>query len=185
MAKNPAHIWARYGYCEVLNDPEGGKVLSQKISNSLVGNTGEYYVCAELCKRGYLALITPKNNPLFDIVAATPDGTKTVYVQVKTRSVGNKQGWKFGKDMAKAEDNSCIFVVLVNLLEDGLPDFYVYEYDVLAATVARNYEHYLSTPKRDGEKRKDVSFRWHDENLFSEDDHLRLNNWAPIERSLT
>ena len=35
----------------------------------MVGVTGEYYVCAELGKKGILALLTPKNNPLFDIVA--------------------------------------------------------------------------------------------------------------------
>lgn len=158
--------------------------MSQKISNSLIGNAGEYYVCAELCKRGYLALITPKNNPLFDIVVATPDGARTAYVQVKTRSIENKQGWKFGKDMAEARGNLDIFAVLVNLLGEGLPEFYVYEYDVLARTVAANYEHYLSTPKRDGEKRKDVTFRWHDENLFSDEDRQRLNNWDPIDQAL-
>ncbi len=158
--------------------------MSLKISNNLVGNAGEYYVCAELCKRGYLALITPKNNPLFDIVAATPDGSRTVYVQVKTRSVENKQGWKFGKDMGEAKGNLDIFAVLVNLLDEGLPEFYVYEYDVLAKIVATNYKRYLATPKRDGQKRKDVTFRWHDVNLFSDEDRQRINNWEPIERAL-
>ena len=38
-------------------------------SNNLTGVTGEYFVCAELGKRGILALLTPKNNPLFDVVA--------------------------------------------------------------------------------------------------------------------
>ena len=36
--------------------------------NTMIGNAGEYYVCAELCKRNILALITPKNNPLFEIL---------------------------------------------------------------------------------------------------------------------
>ena len=27
--------------------------------NSMIGNAGEYYVCAELCRRNILALITP------------------------------------------------------------------------------------------------------------------------------
>jgi len=40
-----------------------------KKSNNLVGVTGEYFVCAELGKRGILALLTPKNNPLFDKIA--------------------------------------------------------------------------------------------------------------------
>jgi len=33
-----------------------------KRSNNLVGVTGEYFVCAELGKRGILALLTPKKN---------------------------------------------------------------------------------------------------------------------------
>ena len=28
--------------------------------NSMIGNAGEYYVCAELCRMNILALITPK-----------------------------------------------------------------------------------------------------------------------------
>jgi hypothetical protein len=47
-----------------------------KKSNNLVGVTGEYYVCAELGKLGILALLTPKNNPLFDIVAVSADASK-------------------------------------------------------------------------------------------------------------
>jgi hypothetical protein len=39
-------------------------------SNNLVGTAGEYFGCAELCRMGYLALMTPKNNSLFD--ARTP-----------------------------------------------------------------------------------------------------------------
>ena len=41
--------------------------------NSMIGNAGEYYVCAELCRRNILALITPKNNRLSDIVASDPE----------------------------------------------------------------------------------------------------------------
>src|SRR5688572_4283467 len=45
-----------------------------KISKNLVGVAGEYYVCAELCRQGILALITPKNNPLIRHRAADPLG---------------------------------------------------------------------------------------------------------------
>lgn len=149
-----------------------------------MGTAGEYFVCAELCRRGYLALLTPKNNPLFDVIASTQDGSKTVSIQVKTRSIRNKQGWKLGKDITIRRNNPGLFVVLVNLEEDGLPEFYVYEYDSLADVVDRNYKRYIEQPKRDGTKRKDVGFRWHDTNLFSEDDHRRKNNWSPIDKGL-
>ncbi len=95
-------------------------------SNNLVGTAGEYFVCAELCRRGYLALLTPKNNPIFDVIASTQDGSSTVSVQVKTRSIGNKQGWKLGLDITTKRNDAGLFVVLVNLEADGLPDFYIY-----------------------------------------------------------
>lgn len=63
-----------------------------KTSNNLLGVTGEYYVCAELGKKGILALLTPKNNPLFDVVAVTPDAVRAVTIQVKTMSQENTQG---------------------------------------------------------------------------------------------
>ncbi len=83
--------------------------------NSMIGNAGEYYVCAELCRRNILALITPKNNPLFDIVASDPEGKRSVQIQVKTMSINNKQGWKLGVNMAKKHNNPKLFVVLVNM----------------------------------------------------------------------
>lgn len=155
--------------------------MPEKLSNNLVGTSGEYYVCAELCRRGFLALLTPKNNPLFDVIVTNSDGSKTVSIQVKTRSPQNKQGWKLGIDITKNQRNENLFVVLVNLEDEGqMPEFYIYEYDLLSETVKRQYDDYLSKPRRDGSKRKAVGFRWHDTKNFTEDDVKRRNNWTPI-----
>jgi hypothetical protein len=35
----------------------------------LIGNAGEYYVVAELLKRGIIAALAPRNAPSFDILA--------------------------------------------------------------------------------------------------------------------
>lgn len=117
---------------------------------NLIGSAGEYYVCAELCRQGLLGVLTPKNNPLFDVVAIAPDGLKSVTIQVKTRSIRNKLGWKLGVDIADADKSKGQFVVLVNLHEKLLPDFYIYTCEDLAVRVAAVYEKYISTPKRDG-----------------------------------
>jgi hypothetical protein len=53
-------------------------------TNNLTGATGEYFVCAELGKQGILALLTPKNNPLFDVIVTNATATKMVSIQVKT-----------------------------------------------------------------------------------------------------
>ncbi len=51
--------------------------------NSMIGNAGEYYVCAELCKRNILALITPKNNPLFAMGVGPQQHIEIIYKTLK------------------------------------------------------------------------------------------------------
>ena len=153
-------------------------------SNTLVGTAGEYHVCAALCMQGFLALMTPKNNPIFDVVATSQDGSRSVSIQVKTRSVRNKQGWKFGGAFGAEAGPAGLFVVLVNLHASSLPDFYVYEYGELSQRISHTYGEYISKPKRDGSSRKEVAFRWFDEVSFNENDSSRKNNWQPIIRAL-
>ncbi|MCC6126019.1 MAG: aspartate-ammonia lyase [Pirellulales bacterium] len=152
--------------------------------NSLTGVAGEYYVCAELAKRGYVAVLAPKNNPLFDLVVMNQEGTHSVSIQVKTRSSDNKQGWKLGKDIEHKHENSELFVVLVALKEEGYPDFYIYPHDELSGRVAGQYEEYISEVKRDGKPRKDVGFRWHDLKYFTDYDHSRKNDWILLTKLL-
>lgn len=154
-------------------------------ANNLVGTAGEYYVCAELCRRGYLALLTPKNNPIFDVVVTNAAGSKSVSIQVKTRSERNSQGWKLGKDITNNPAPAGVFVALVNLIPESPPEIYVYEYGVLAERISNLYTKYLSTPKRDGTAKKEVGFRWFDEMHFVEDDRGRKNNWHPIIAALS
>ena len=155
-----------------------------KKSNNLVGVTGEYYVCAELGKRGILALLTPKNNPLFDIVAVSPDASRSVAIQVKTMSERNTFGWKLGMDICERKNNPLLFTVLVNLTGKEI-DYYIYPYDVLSERVENAYKEYLDKPKRDGNPRKDIAFRWFDLKLFTADDHSRKNNWDVLGFNLT
>ena len=147
-----------------------------KKSNNLTGVTGEYFVCAELGKRGVLALLTPKNNPLFDVVAVSQDARRTVTIQVKTMSERNKQGWKLGVDICERKSSPLLYTILVNLTSDEI-EYYIYEYDVLSERVEAAYEQYLAKPKRDGNPRKDIKFRWYDLKNFIDDDHSRKNNW--------
>ena len=152
--------------------------MSEVISKGLIGVAGEYYVCAELCRRNILALVTPKNNPLFDVVASDPVGQRVVSIQVKTMSMQNERGWRLNKDITIRRGNANLFVVLVDMKAGGTNDYYVYEYDSLAERVGEVYAQYFSRPKRDGSPRQEVSFRWFDYRDFNEEDRQRLNNWA-------
>jgi hypothetical protein len=150
--------------------------MTEKSNNSLVGTTGEYLVCAELGKKGILAVLTPKNNPLFDIVAISNDARKSVAIQVKTMSIHNKQGWKLGTGFEKAQDNPNLFVILVNISVEN-SDFYIYEHDEFAKRVQEEYIKYIEQPKLDGKPRKEVGFRWFNLADFTKNDEFRKNNW--------
>jgi hypothetical protein len=151
--------------------------MAERVSKNMIGVAGEYYVCAELCRQNILALITPKNNPLFDILAADPLGKRTVSIQVKTMSLQNEQGWKLGLDICMKRNNPDLFVVLVNMKANSPNDYYIYEYDALSERVSEIYAEYMGTPKKDGSQRKDVGFRWFDFKYFKDEDRGRLNRW--------
>lgn len=146
--------------------------------NSMIGNAGEYFVCAELCKRNILALIAPKNNPLFDILASDPEGKRSVQIQVKTMSITNKQGWKIGINMTEKCNNPKLFVVLVNMHDDKPNDYYIYKHDNLAERISEVYKEYISEKKKDGTPKKELSFRFFDFRYFKKKDHNRLNKWS-------
>ena len=148
--------------------------------NSMIGNAGEYYVCAELCKRNILALITPKNNPLFDIVASDPEGKRSVHIQVKTMSTTNKQGWKLGVDIKRKKNNPKLFVVLVNMHNKERNDYYIYKYDDFANRVNEVYDEYISKKKKDGNSKKELNFRFFDFRYFKKKDRNKLNKWSSL-----
>jgi len=156
--------------------------MSVRFPIHLTGLAGEHLTCAEICKQGFLALIAPKNNPLFDVVATDVDGRNSVFIQVKTRR--NDQGWKIGIKNGKGKPD--LFVVLVNLaVKDGNPpDFYIFEHQTLYDRIDQVYQEYLAKPKGNGEKRKEVGFRWIDEKNLTEEDRSRKNNWDLILNAL-
>lgn len=62
------------------------------LSSLLVGVSGEYFVAAELSRRGYIASITLRNTKGVDVLCSNFDATKTVGIQVKT-SRCSKRVW--------------------------------------------------------------------------------------------
>lgn len=155
---------------------EKGKV-KKRVSNTLIGLAGEYAVCTELCRRGILALPTPKNNPLFDIAAMHPSTLKSVAIQVKTISPENKQGWKLGKLSLPDPMPENLYVVLVNLEINSPTEYYIWKYEDFHYRVESIFQEYMKRPKRDGGARKDPGFLCFDLKDFSTDDWSHENAW--------
>ena len=67
-------------------------MATTKLPKGLTGVAGEYFVAAELSRRGYIASITLRNTRGIDILASNADATRQVAIQVKTNQ-GSKPQW--------------------------------------------------------------------------------------------
>jgi hypothetical protein len=82
----------------------------------LTGVTGEYFVAAELSRRGYIASITLRNTKGVDILCSNSDVSKSVGIQVKA-ATGMQRSWMLSqKGENYHRDN--LFYVFVNISED-------------------------------------------------------------------
>lgn len=92
-----------------------------EIQSSSTGLSGEYFVAAELLRRGYSVGITMGNAKAIDILAEK-DGNQFI-IQVKAIFKKNNVGWPMMADKV----NESIFYVFVNLNGDKMtePDYFI------------------------------------------------------------
>ena len=119
---------------------------------TLIGNAGEYYVMAELLKRGIIAALAPRNAPAFDILATNTK--KTVSIRVKTKSEQyDAWQWVIKKDgdifnYLQDEDD---FSILVNLTEKTENmNYFIIPTKILNDWLIQDYEEWIRTPGRGG-----------------------------------
>ena len=65
-------------------------MIEQSSDKSTRGNASQFFVAGELCRRGWVAVVTLGNTPNTDILCSNTAGTKFVHVQVKTFVPGNR-----------------------------------------------------------------------------------------------
>ncbi len=118
--------------------------------------TGEYLVCAELCRRGFLGTTFTGNVPEFDILAATRD-FRTVFIEVKSNARGDwlLAGRKFLKidynektkvqTILGKEDfkDSKVIYVFVKVVGQGRDEFYIIYVQDLQKIIFKDYSAYL------------------------------------------
>src|SRR5258708_9913092 len=96
---------------------------TRPLSKTLTGISGEYFVAAELSRRGYVASLTLRNTRGIDILASNTDATKSVGIQVKANS-GKKPQWLLSKK-AECDVAEKLFYVFVNLNGTDTPEYYI------------------------------------------------------------
>jgi hypothetical protein len=134
------------------------RLVMDKLSGILTGVAGEYFVAAELSRRGYIASITLRNSKGIDILASNATATRQVGIQVKTNQL-KRPSWILNE---KAEtyyaDN--LFYVLVNLKHaDERPEYYIVPSQVVAEHITQGHQHWRDSLGKQGQSHKDTSIR--------------------------
>ncbi len=142
----------------------------KKSSNILTGVSGEYFVAAELSRRGYIASITLRNTRGIDVLCSNEDASKQVSIQVKTTQKSHNS-WILDK---KSEDyySPKHFYVFVSLNGIEQPKFFIVPSKIVAKTVKKSHQKWLHGKSKTGKKRKDSSMR-----KFHDDEGKYLNKW--------
>ena len=150
-----------------------------KISKSLTGVSGEYFVAAELSRRGYIVSLTLRNTKGIDILVANEEGTKTIGIQVKTNQKSDSSWILSVKNEDYNSDN--LIYIFVNLnSRDVMPSYYIVASKVVAAYIKLNHQNWLASPNRKGGEHKDNPMR-----KFSDFKNVHHNNWDIIKQKLS
>lgn len=137
----------------------------------LAGVAGEYFVAAELTRRGFIASITMRNSPGIDILATTLKAKRAVTIQCKT-SRGTTNAWILS-DKAENFTPHNHFYVFVRLgAVTERPAFHIVPSKVVANYVATSHRAWLKGTKSNGGQRKDSAMR-----KFQDDDNKYLEKW--------
>lgn len=142
-----------------------------KLNKQLSGITGEYYVAAELSRRGYLAAITLRNSDGVDMLVSNIQGDKLFSIQVKTTQ--NKRKWVLTKKV-ETEYSEKKYFVFVSIPPDIniMPEFIVIQSEVLAKNIKNGHINWLASPGKNGKLRNDSNMRQFDPQFFKKSELL-------------
>lgn len=146
-----------------------------KLSRQLSGIAGEYYVAAELSRRGYLAAITLRNSDGVDILVSNIEGDKLFSIQVKTTQ--NKLKWILSKKV-EVEYSEKKYYVFVSIPADinMSPQYTIIHSKVLANHIFKGHRSWLSEPGKNGKDRNDSNVRQFDPRYFEPSELLNWDN---------
>ncbi|KEY19067.1 hypothetical protein [Kaistella antarctica] len=150
-----------------------------KISKQLCGVAGEYYVAAEISRRGFLAAITLRNSDGVDILVSNIAGNNIFSIQVKTTQ--NKRKWIFNKKIENEKSEHKYFV-FVNIPEnlDFQPEYYIIKSTILSTNIYNGHRMWLKQTGKNGLIRNDSDARQFDPKYYEKEDLLTWNSLIEI-----
>ncbi len=122
-----------------------------KGDNQSVASAGQYFVCAELSRRGAIASLTLGNTPGVDVLVTKKDGSKLAFIQVKT-TAHRDYDWLLGvKDEQWSRQDTNNFYVFVRYEGvDDLPEYYIVPASEVSEKIRREFEEWVKKPGRGG-----------------------------------
>jgi len=142
-----------------------------KIPLVLAGVAGEYFVAAELSRRGHIASISLRNTRGIDIIATNREASRSVTIQCKTNQLARKV-WILNEksDDFVSDAHFYVFVALGGVLER--PSYHVVPSRNVAAYTSTGHRQWLQTLGRAGRQHVDNPVR-----KFSDLDDEYLERW--------
>lgn len=147
-----------------------------KPSKQLTGIAGEYYVAAEISRRGYLAAITLRNSDGVDILVSDSIGNHLISIQVKTTR--NKLKWILTDKIEKERsiNKYFVFVSISNNISEQ-PKYFIINSVCLAERIFTGHRRWLTEPNKFGKIRNNSSVRQFDPQYFSNEE---LIDWEKL-----
>lgn len=134
------------------------KNLNKKVSSVLTGVAGEYFVAAELSRRGAIATITAKNTPHFDVIATDLQGKRSASIQVKA-TAKNIGGLPIGNKPLDVSPSDNSFYVFAYFGREDQPQYWIVPQALANKKIEKAWSSWVN---QNPETRKTAprTFRW-------------------------
>ena len=139
-----------------------------------IGNAGEYFVAAELERRGFTVAVPMSNVKDFDILAISRETHKQFAIQVKT-TVKKQAGWPLNAKNEKLIGDNIIYI-FVKLNKMDMPTYHIVPSKIVAEYISEEHKKWLATPGKNGQKHKDSKLR-----KFKDVDDYYLEKWDVLD----
>ena len=134
--------------------------MDRAISSAFAGNAGEFFVLAELTRRGWTAALTARNNRAYDVLAKRGDEFAAIRVKTKTSGFAvfqwnAKPNGEIFLEMTPERD----FCVLVDIPEEPnlSPTYYVVPTPVIDKWLKDDFQSWVTTPGAKGQARDETN----------------------------
>lgn len=151
--------------------------MDNKLPKTLSGVAGEYFVAAELSRKGYIASLTLKNTKGIDLLVSNQDGTKSIGIQVKTNQ-GTEKSWVLSQKNEEYNSQNLIYI-FVNCLNEKIPNFYIVKSNDVAEYIKENHQKWFNSPNKKGGEHIETNIR-----KFNDIDEKYKDNWEIIKTIL-